>query len=48
VSEPAAARAVAVEVRDLGIRYDLRLTRRTTIKGSLVGMMRRERRAPAG
>ena len=46
MSEPAAARAVAVEVRDLGIRYDLRLTRRTTIKGSLVGMMRRERRAP--
>ncbi len=33
----------AVEVRDLGIRYDLRLTRRTTLKGSLVGMLRRDR-----
>jgi ABC-type polysaccharide/polyol phosphate transport system ATPase subunit len=33
----------AVEVHDLGIRYDLRLTRRTTLKGSLVGMIRRNR-----
>ena len=33
----------AVEVHDLGIRYDLRLTRRTTLKGSLVGMFRRNR-----
>jgi ABC-type polysaccharide/polyol phosphate transport system ATPase subunit len=33
----------AVEVNDLGIRYDLRLTKRTTLKGSLVGMLRRDR-----
>jgi ABC-type polysaccharide/polyol phosphate transport system ATPase subunit len=33
----------AVEVTDLGIRYDLRLTRRTTLKGSLSGMLRRDR-----
>jgi ABC-2 type transport system ATP-binding protein len=33
----------AVEVTDLGIRYDLRLTKRTTLKGSLVGMLRRNR-----
>jgi ABC-type polysaccharide/polyol phosphate transport system ATPase subunit len=33
----------AVEVTDLGIRYDLRLTRRTTLKGSLAGMLRRDR-----
>ena len=32
----------AVEVTDLGIRYDLRLTKRTTLKGSLVGMLRRD------
>ncbi|MEO8229109.1 MAG: ABC transporter ATP-binding protein [Chloroflexota bacterium] len=32
----------AVEVHDLGIRYDLRLTRRTTLKGSLAGMFRRD------
>jgi homopolymeric O-antigen transport system ATP-binding protein len=31
----------AVEVHDLGIRYDLRLTRRTTLKGSLAGLFRR-------
>jgi ABC-type polysaccharide/polyol phosphate transport system ATPase subunit len=31
----------AVEVVDLGIRYDLRLTKRTTLKGSLGGMLRR-------
>jgi ABC-type polysaccharide/polyol phosphate transport system ATPase subunit len=31
----------AIEIRDLGIRYDLRLTKRTTIKGSLAGMLRR-------
>ena len=34
-------RANAVEIRDLGIRYDLRLTKRTTLKGSLAGMLRR-------
>ncbi len=33
--------APAVEIRDLGIRYDLRLTKRTTLKGSLGGMLRR-------
>jgi ABC-type polysaccharide/polyol phosphate transport system ATPase subunit len=31
----------AVEVRDFGVRYDLRLTKRTTLKGSLAGMLRR-------
>jgi len=35
---------IAVDIRDLGIRYDLRLTRRTTIKGSLAGMVRRRER----
>jgi ABC-type polysaccharide/polyol phosphate transport system ATPase subunit len=39
------SRPVAVDVRDLGIHYDLRLTKRTTIKGSLAGLLRRERRA---
>ena len=32
----------AVEIRDLGIRYDLRLTKRTTLKGSLAGMLRHD------
>jgi ABC-2 type transport system ATP-binding protein len=31
----------AIEINDLGIRYDLRLTKRTTLKGSLAGMLRR-------
>jgi len=31
----------AVRIRDLGIRYNLRLTRRNTLKQSLVGMLRR-------
>jgi ABC-type polysaccharide/polyol phosphate transport system ATPase subunit len=31
----------AVRIRDLGIRYNLRLTRRNTLKQSLVGMVRR-------
>ncbi len=31
----------AVSVTDLGIRYDLRLTKRTTLKGSIAGMVRR-------
>jgi ABC-type polysaccharide/polyol phosphate transport system ATPase subunit len=31
----------AVEIRDLGIRYNLRLTRRNTLKQSLVKMIRR-------
>ena len=30
----------AVEIHDLGIRYDLRLTKRTTLKGSLANMLR--------
>lgn len=46
MSELHAGRPVAVDVRGLGIRYDLRLTRRTTIKGSLVGMLRREHTGP--
>ena len=32
----------AIEVKDLGIRYNLRLTRRNTLKQSLVGMLRHE------
>ena len=36
-----AGREPAIEVHDLGIRYDLRLTKRTTLKGSLAGMLRR-------
>jgi teichoic acid transport system ATP-binding protein len=31
----------AVSIRDLGIRYNLRLTRRTTLKQSLAGLVRR-------
>jgi ABC-type polysaccharide/polyol phosphate transport system ATPase subunit len=34
---------LAVDVRDLGIRYDLRLTRRTTLKSSLAGVVGRGR-----
>ena len=30
----------SIDVRDLGVRYDLRLTRRTTIKGSLTSRFR--------
>jgi ABC-type polysaccharide/polyol phosphate transport system ATPase subunit len=30
-----------IDVRDLGIRYNLRLTKRTTLKGSLAGFFRR-------
>jgi ABC-type polysaccharide/polyol phosphate transport system ATPase subunit len=36
----------AVDIRDLGIRYDLRLTRRTTLKGSLAEMVGRRRDRP--
>jgi ABC-type polysaccharide/polyol phosphate transport system ATPase subunit len=36
-----AAGQPAIVVRDLGIRYNLRLTRRTTIKSSLPGLLRR-------
>jgi ABC-type polysaccharide/polyol phosphate transport system ATPase subunit len=32
----------AVRVTDLGIRYDLRLTKRTTLKGSIAGLVRRK------
>ena len=39
VPEPTGGMAIGVQ--DLGIRYDLRLTRRTTLKGSLAGMLRR-------
>jgi ABC-type polysaccharide/polyol phosphate transport system ATPase subunit len=34
----------AVEVMDLGVRYDLNLTTRTTLKGSLAGLVRRSAR----
>jgi ABC-type polysaccharide/polyol phosphate transport system ATPase subunit len=37
---------LAVEVDDLGIRYDLRLTRKTTLKGSLAGILRRDPSLP--
>lgn len=33
----------AIDVRDLGIRYNLRLTRRTTLKGSLPAVLQRRR-----
>ncbi len=36
----------AVDVIDLGIRYNLQLTRRTTLKGSLGGFLRRGDDAP--
>jgi ABC-type polysaccharide/polyol phosphate transport system ATPase subunit len=38
--------APAIEVRDLGIRYNLRLTRRTTLKNSLPGLVRRNDGTP--
>lgn len=34
-------REPAIDITDLGIRYDLRLTKRTTLKGSIAGMFRR-------
>ena len=37
----AARREPAIDITDLGIRYDLRLTKRTTLKGSIAGMFRR-------
>jgi ABC-type polysaccharide/polyol phosphate transport system ATPase subunit len=46
VSDLHAQRPVAVDIRSLGIRYDLRLTKRSTIKGSLAGMLRRDRTGP--
>jgi ABC-type polysaccharide/polyol phosphate transport system ATPase subunit len=36
----------AIAVRDLGVRYNLRLTRRTTIKGDLSNMVRRRHTGP--
>jgi ABC-type polysaccharide/polyol phosphate transport system ATPase subunit len=43
VLDPSArAGAPAVDVRDLGVRYDLRLTRRTTLKGSLPALFGRK------
>ncbi len=36
----------AIDVRDLGIRYNLRLTRRTTLKGSLPDFFRRDEEMP--
>lgn len=38
----------AIAVRDLGIRYDLHLTRRTTLKSSLTGIARRARPGARG
>jgi ABC-type polysaccharide/polyol phosphate transport system ATPase subunit len=37
---------VAVDIRNLGIRYDLRLTTKTTLKGSLAGFLGRNGDAP--
>ena len=45
MSDDPAQRPLAVDVSSLGIRYDLRLTRGTTIKGSLAGMLRRRERS---
>jgi len=43
--QPAVDRtAPAIDVRNLGIRYSLRLTRRTTLKGSLADLFRRGNR----
>jgi ABC-type polysaccharide/polyol phosphate transport system ATPase subunit len=39
-ADPAAPQAV--EVNDVGIRYDLRLTKRTTLKGSIADFVRRD------
>jgi ABC-type polysaccharide/polyol phosphate transport system ATPase subunit len=36
----------AIDVRDLGIRYDLRLTKRSTLKGSLAEMVGRKQSRP--
>ena len=36
----------ALVVEDLGVRYNLRLTRRTTLKGSLTGLIGRGQEAP--
>jgi ABC-type polysaccharide/polyol phosphate transport system ATPase subunit len=44
--DPAGSGDLAVDVRDLGIRYDLRLTRRTTLKSSLASVFGSGRAAP--
>ena len=46
MNELHAERPIAVDICGLGIRYDLRLTRRTTLKGSLAGLVRRNRTGP--
>jgi ABC-type polysaccharide/polyol phosphate transport system ATPase subunit len=46
VSGYAAERPLAVDIKSLGIRYDLRLTRRTTIKGSMAELLRRQHVGP--
>ena len=38
-------RELALDVRDLGVRYNLNFTKRTTLKGSLGSMLRRSREA---
>jgi ABC-type polysaccharide/polyol phosphate transport system ATPase subunit len=43
---PAMTADPAIDVRDLGIRYNLRLTRRTTLKNSLPGLVRRDDSVP--
>lgn len=43
---PAGRASAAIEVRNLGIRYNLRLTRRTTLKNSLPGLVRRDDPTP--
>jgi ABC-type polysaccharide/polyol phosphate transport system ATPase subunit len=40
---PPPRRDTAVDVRNLGIQYNLNLTKRTTIKGSLAGWLRRDK-----
>ncbi len=45
-ASPGPPRGPAIDVINLGIRYDLHLTRRTTLKSSLTGMARR--RLPSG
>jgi len=43
---PTPGAAAAIEVQDLGIRYNLRLTRRTTLKNSLPGLVRSDDGTP--
>jgi ABC-2 type transport system ATP-binding protein len=46
VSGEATAHRAAIDVRGLGIRYNLNLTKRTTLKGSLGTFLRRKHDAP--